>query len=433
MLNNRAISARLITQVLDQNQSLSQVLAKHVYALSPSDKGQVQYFVYGTLRQLSLYSYCLNQLTEQKLSKELNIVRYLICLGMFQLDNEKVAVHAALAETVEACRQLGFEKLTGLVNGVLRNFQRQQADLLEKAKNTELKVSSGHPQWLISMLKNAYPKGFKKILKANLQHPPFWLRVNDGVMDAEAFCSALDDDDIAYQQDKKYANSILLENAISVDKLPLFAEGSCAVQDKAAQQAALLLDAQDGERVLDACAAPGGKTAHVLSHTPKVGRVLALDVDESRLTRVEENLQRLKLQADVVCGDASDVNSWWDGQLFDRILLDAPCSATGVIRRHPDIMYLRREDDIAALVTLQKNILQQMWSILKPGGILLYATCSVLPQENKHQVTQFLQLQSDAELLPIFDSESVEDPGWQILPGNQNMDGFYYARLLKKV
>ncbi|AWB66451.1 16S rRNA (cytosine(967)-C(5))-methyltransferase RsmB [Saccharobesus litoralis] len=430
MLNNRAIAAKLILQVLDQGISLSQSLAKQTYQLESQDKGQIQDLVFSTLRQLPTFSFCLNQLTEQNLAKELNLIRYLICLGMYQLSTERVAEHAALAETVEACRQLGFEKLTGLVNGVLRNFQRQQDDLLAKAQHAGLQVSSNHPQWLISELKQAYPKGFKKILKANLKHPPFWLRVNTKVTNAEDFCQALTDAEIAYQQDK-HPNTLLLEQAVNVDKLPGFAQGSCTVQDKAAQQAALLLDAQAGERILDCCAAPGGKTAHILSHTPDVGQVVALDIDMQRLNRVNENLHRLQLQAEILAGDASQVNQWWDGQLFDRVLLDAPCSATGVIRRHPDIMYLRRPEDISVLADLQQKILKQMWQIVKPGGILLYATCSVLPIENKQQITRFLQEQSDAELVPIFDSETATDPGWQILPGSQNMDGFYYARLRK--
>ncbi|WP_111979726.1 16S rRNA (cytosine(967)-C(5))-methyltransferase RsmB [Algibacillus agarilyticus] len=431
MLNNRAIAATLICQVLDKGVSLSDGMVKQTHALAPGDKGQIQDFVYSTLRQLPTFSFCLNQLTEQKLSKELNITRYLICLGMYQLTTDRVAAHAAIAETVEACRQLGFEKLTGLVNGVLRNFERQKESLLEKAKAAGLQVSSNHPQWLLSMLKKAYPKGFKKIVKANLQHPPFWLRVNTKVNDASSFCQALDALEIPYQQDKKYENTLLLEQAVAVSKLPDFSIGSCAVQDKAAQQAALLLDAQPGERILDACAAPGGKTAHILSHTPDVKEVVALDVSDERLKRVTENLTRLQLNATVVTGDAAE-STWWDGALFDRILLDAPCSATGVIRRHPDIMYLRRETDIATLAALQNKILQQMWAMLKPGGTLVYATCSVLPAENKEQITAFLQQQPDAKLIPIFNTETDQDPGWQILPGVQNMDGFYYAKLQKQ-
>ncbi|NTS78656.1 16S rRNA (cytosine(967)-C(5))-methyltransferase RsmB [Catenovulum sp. SM1970] len=426
--NTRYLASLVLKRVLDDNRSMTQALAELPEALSPSQKGQIQDFCFGTLRQLARYSYYLNQLTEQKLSAELNPIRYLIAIGMYQLDSERVADHAALAETVDAVIPWQMPKMKGLVNAVLRSYQREQESLAKKADATGLQVTSSHPQWLISKLKKAYPKGFKKIIKANLAHPPFWLRVNTLVNSAEHFSEQLKQADIEFSQDD---DAILLEQAIAVDKLPGFAEGSCAVQDKAAQQAAKLLNAQAGERVLDACAAPGGKTAHILAASPDVKEVVALDIDATRLNRVAQNLTRLKADANLIAADASD-DKWWDKEQFDRILLDAPCSATGVIRRHPDIMYLRRETDIAELAKLQKQILDNLWPMLKPGGTLLYATCSVLPEENKQQITEFLQQHKDAKLAPIFDSETASDPGWQIFPGNKNMDGFYYARLVKQ-
>lgn len=315
--NIRALSAKLIAKVLDEKKSLSQCLPELADELSPSAKGQLQDYCYGTLRRLPTYSYYLNQLTEQNLSKDLNQIRYLICVGMYQLDNDRVADHAALSETVEACVELGMPKMKGLVNAVLRNFQRQGEELKIKAQGAGLQVNSNHPQWLLSELKKAYPKGFKKILKANLAHPPFWLRANEKVNSLDDFCQKLDQAEIEYTTDK---NAILLAQAMPVSQLPDFAQGSCAVQDKAAQQAALLLDAKSGEQVLDACAAPGGKTAHILSHTPDLAKVVALDSDLQRLKRVDENLDRLQLSAEVIVGDASQTN-WWDGEAFDLSLI----------------------------------------------------------------------------------------------------------------
>ncbi|MER2491149.1 16S rRNA (cytosine(967)-C(5))-methyltransferase RsmB [Catenovulum sediminis] len=431
MINTRAICAKILFAVLDEKQSLSNCFVPFTENLNAAQKGQCQDFCYGVLRQYAKYNYCINQLTHSKLKPDLNQVRYLIAIGMYQLDQNRVADHAAIAETVEGCRQLKLDKLTGLVNAVLREYQREYDTLLEKLNLLPADVQTSHPAWLSKLLKQAYPKGWKKIIKANVQQAPMWLRVNVKKQDSETFQQTLRDADISFHPDKNQAATLLLEQACAVEKIPGFFEGSCSVQDKAAQQAALLLAPKAGEKILDACAAPGGKSAHILELANDI-KLDALDIDEKRLTRVADTLNRLQMKACLIAGDASKPENWWDGQQYDRILLDAPCSATGVIRRHPDILYLRREDDIAQLADLQKSILQCMWPLLKPGGTLLYATCSVLPQENKQQITTFLGNHPDAELIPIFTTESIDDPGWQILPGSQNMDGFYYARLRKK-
>lgn len=257
-----------------------------------------------------------------------------------------------------------------------------------------------------------------------------WLRAHKSNQSLTAFYNALTEANIEYTVHPEHDAAIRLRSPLPVDKIPGFADGWYTVQDAAAQFAALLLEAQDGESILDACAAPGGKTCHVLD-TAKV-KMVAADIDETRLSRVTENLQRLKLIADLVCGDLAEPDTLNSYPLFDRILLDAPCSATGVIRRHPDIKWLRRDDDIEQLAQLQARILQTLWSKLKPGGTMVYATCSILPNENKDQMRQFLATQSDATLWPIDDkTESNDNPGWQILPGEHNMDGFYYCRLRK--
>lgn len=429
MKNTRAIAALALQAVIDDKQSLSSVLPELTESIDGSAKGQCQDFIYSVLRNYPTYNYYINQLTHTKIKPELNLIRYLVAVGMYQLDSQRVAPHAAIAETVEASRVLDYDALSGLVNALLRSYQREGEAIQQKLAQQANPLRSALPDWLLKMLKNAYPKGYKKISRASLQKPPMWLRINQKYVTNESFCQQLQQLDIGYQADKKQTQCLEITPPCNVDKLPHFFDGSSSVQDRAAQQAALLLQVSDGQNILDACAAPGGKTAHILELvTPQ--KLDALDIDEQRLKRTATNLERLNLEASLQQGDASQT-SWWDGELYDRILLDAPCSATGVIRRHPDIMYLRREEDIAQLVELQSQILDNLWAMLKPGGILLYATCSILPDENKHQISRFLQTQKDASLSPIFESESASDPGWQILPGNQNMDGFYYARLIK--
>ena len=262
-----------------------------------------------------------------------------------------------------------------------------------------------------------------------MQRPPMWIRANVSQQTSDEYQQQLAKLDINIAAIESNTRALKLDQAIDVNKLPNFTAGAASVQDAAAQQSARLLDCQPGEHILDCCAAPGGKTCHLIELTPDIASVTALDVDERRLARVQENLERIGLTAKLQCGDATDPESWWDGTLYDRILLDAPCSATGVIRRHPDIKWLRKADDIAALAELQAQILTKMWSLLKPGGTLLYATCSVLPQENSQQITKFLASQSDAQLIDL--PEYKGNVGWQILPGEQDMDGFYYAKLVK--
>ena len=264
-----------------------------------------------------------------------------------------------------------------------------------------------------------------------MQRPPMWLRVNQLHHNVDEYLALLAKENIEHLLVDEKSGAIRLTEAIDVNKLPGFQLGWVSIQDGAAQQAALLLDCQPEDNVLDCCAAPGGKTCHILEYSPKIKAMTAIDIEASRLERVEENLQRLNLAANVIAADAAATpEKWWDGELFDRILLDAPCSGTGVIRRHPDIKWLRKGQDIAALGELQQDILKNIWSLLKPGGTLLYATCSILPEENSQQVQHFIEKNSDAELEGITDNAT--DIGWQILPNDNSMDGFYYAKLVKK-
>ena len=311
-------------------------------------------------------------------------------------------------------------------NAVLRSFQRAQAN---DKPNTELPepIAFNHPSWFIKKVKDAYPEQWQTILIANLARPPMWLRVNQQHNTVEQYKQKLADLDIEISQQDINSGALLLTNPIDVNKLPQFSDGHVSVQDAAAQQAAVILQAQAHEHILDCCAAPGGKTCHMLELESSLD-MTAIDVEEHRLVRVEENLQRLKLDAHLIVGDATQPETWWNKKHYDRILLDAPCSATGVIRRHPDIKWLRKADDIEKLSELQQQILKNIWPLLKSGGTLLYATCSILPQENDQQIARFLAENKDATLIKINDSDNL---GWQILPSEQNMDGFYYAKLVK--
>ncbi len=289
-----------------------------------------------------------------------------------------------------------------------------------------------HPDWLIKQIEQDWPQQAQQILLENNQQPPMALRVNLARISRDQYLQQLSEQGIEAVAVSFCPSAIILDKPVAVDLLPGFAEGLVSVQDTAAQLAAGLLDVQAGHRVLDVCAAPGGKTAHILEHQPQLKELVAVDVDESRMQRVSDTLQRLKLPATLVVGDAANPQDWWDGQLFDRILLDAPCSALGVIRRHPDIKLLRRAEDIKPLQALQKNILHAVWPLLAPGGIMLYATCSILKQENEQQIDAFLAEHPDAVELPIDAAWGFAGShGRQIMTGESAMDGFYYARLGK--
>jgi len=340
--------------------------------------------------------------------------------------------HAAVSETVAATGALKNSHMKALINGVLRNYVRQQ-ETGGTDKVLPDAVKYNHPGWFIKKIQQGYPEQWQQILAANQLRPPMWLRVNQQQSSSADYLALLADAEIAVNSTDEKSNAIELAKAVDVNKLPNFDQGWVSIQDGAAQQAALILDCQPHDIVLDCCAAPGGKTCHILERTPDIAAMTAIDVEATRLVRVEENLQRLGLTAKVIAADAADSSTWWNGEQFDRILLDVPCSGTGVIRRHPDIKWLRKASDIDALVILQQQILKETWSLLKPGGTLLYATCSILPQENTEQIANFLSDNTDAELLAIDDipSDDNNQLGWQLLPGEQNMDGFYYAKLLK--
>jgi len=430
-MNVRAIAAKVLNQVVEKGQSLSQALPAIQQDLSPKDKALVQMLCYGVLRTLPRLDFFCRSLMKKPLTGKQRDLHFLILVGIYQLLYTRIPSHAAVGETVNGAKALKKPALKGMINGVLRSFLREQESLIAQA-DQQPALQYCHPSWLVKRLQAAYgEEKAAQIMTENNQQAPMWLRVNARFHDREQYLALLTEQDKKADVAEFNDNALCLENACDVYQLPGFAEGWVSVQDGAAQLAAHYLDAQPNDLVLDACSAPGGKTVHTLELQPKLKQMVAVDFDEKRLLRVRENLQRLNLEATVIHGDAAQPDDWWSGEQFDRILCDAPCSATGVIRRHPDIRWLRRDSDISELVLLQKNILHALWKKLKPGGVLLYATCSILPDENDLQINDFLETTSDASLIPLSAQYNGQVTARQILPNEQKMDGFYYAKLQK--
>ncbi len=435
-MNTRLVAARVLSRVLQDGQSLTAALDQAFSGIEASkDRAFIQALCYGVCRQFHRLDFILSQLLDKPL-KDAD-VKALALVGLYQLNFMRVKPHAAVSETVLAARKKPWAK--SLLNAVLRTYLREQEGLENKAEKFQSAAVS-HPAWLIKQIEQDWPDLAKQILLENNLQPPLVLRVNLAKTSCEQYLHLLAEQDIAAEAVNFCPSAIRLDKPVQVDLLPGFAEGLASVQDTAAQLAAGLLAVQPGQRVLDVCAAPGGKTAHILESQPQLAELVAVDIDEARMQRVSENLQRLNLSAKLVVGDAANPATWWDGKLFDRILLDAPCSALGVIRRHPDIKILRRAEDIGQLQALQKAILQAIWPLLAPGGVMVYATCSILKQENEQQIQAFLTANTDAIELPLFPNASEETADWgvagvcgrQIITGESAMDGFYYAKIGKR-
>lgn len=429
-LTARTAAAQVIGQILRQQGSLSSLLPAIQAKVPEAERAFLQELCFGTLRwqpQLDTY---LQRLLDKPLRAKDSDIQALLLLGLYQLIHLRVPDHAAIGETVEAARPLKKPWATKLINGVLRRFQRERGELDHQLQDDPVFTSS-HPAWLLNTLRRAWPDQLDHIIAANNAHPPFTLRLNARLEKRDTYLARLAGTSIAAQPTPFSPVGFTLESPCDPRQLPLFEAGVISVQDEAAQLTAELLLLEPGQRVLDACCAPGGKTGHILESADNL-QVVALDSDERRLGRVRENLARLKVSAQILCGDASQPDDWWDGLLFDRILLDAPCSATGIIRRHPDIKVLRSAADITRLAQLQGTLLDNLWPLLKPGGILLYATCSVMPVENTQVVEAFLMRQPEA-LCDLLDVPwgMAQPCGRQLLPEVGSHDGFYYARLRK--
>lgn len=429
MISVRAAAAQVLAKILQGQGSLSSLLPAIQNQVAEQDRPLLQELCFGTCRyqpQLSAYVECL---LDKPLRAKDSDIQALLLLGLYQLLHTRIPDHAALGETVEVTRFLKKPWATSLVNGVLRKFQRDKTKL-DKLLAQNYSFQSNHPAWLEASLRKNWPNQLEEIIAANNSHPPFTLRVNTQKISRDEYLALLKDLEVAASPTSFSPYGITLEQACDPRKLPLFAEGWISVQDEAAQLSADLLQLSPNLRVLDACCAPGGKTGHMLELEPSL-QVIALDADERRLGRVRENLTRLDVKATVVCGDGT-TKTWWDGELFDRILLDAPCSATGIIRRHPDIKVLRTPEELDKLGELQVKLLNNLWSLLKPGGVLVYATCSVMPKENTQVIEGFLKRHKDAICNELDVSWGVKQAfGRQLLPSVSWHDGFYYAVLRK--
>jgi 16S rRNA (cytosine967-C5)-methyltransferase len=433
----RAQAARLVLEVSARGRSLDALFANQRGG-QPQERGLMRTLAYGTLR----WHFRLNAILERLLAgppgRLAPEVRALSLVGLFQLLHTDIAPHAAVSETVNATKVLGMPRAASLVNALLRRCQREAVELAALV-DADPALRTAHPSWFVEVLQRDWPEDFGTILDENNRHPPFWLRVNRLRITRDAYAERLVAVGLQARATVFAPDALLLPEAVDVKALPGFAEGWVSVQDAAAQLAAPLLDPKAGQRVLDACAAPGGKACHLLEREPDLAELVALDISAERLSRVRENLDRLNLTATLQSGDAGAPEAWWDGRPFARILLDVPCSATGVIRRHPDIKLLRRATDIPALAERQAQLLKTAWSMLEPGGRLLYASCSVLKAENATVVGAFLAAHTDARDITAQAAawpaapwrQPASEPGLRIRPGEAGLDGFYYACLQK--
>jgi 16S rRNA (cytosine967-C5)-methyltransferase len=430
-MNPRLAAAKALAAVLSGKASLNSSLPTQLDKVEDRDRGFTQDLAFGTARWQPRLSALAEKLLQKPFKAADADVEALLLVGLYQLLYTRVPAHAAIGETVGCADKLKKPWAKGLLNAVLRNAQRESETIFAELKRDPV-VRTAHPRWLQKSLKAFWPEHWEAICAANNAHPPMILRVNRRHHSRDAYLALLGEAGIAATPCIYSRDGIILEAAADVRSLPGFAEGWISVQDEAAQLAADLLDLAPGQRVLDACCAPGGKTCHILEAEPALAGVVAVDLEAKRLVRVKENLERLGLNAELIAADGRDIDKWWDGKPFQRILLDAPCSATGVIRRHPDIKLTRQPDDITALAQLQGELLDAMWKTLEVGGILLYATCSTLPTENTEVIAAFLARTPGARDLDLATAAGIKQPhGRQLLAQQGGHDGFYYAKLIK--
>ena len=395
-------------------------------AIGTKDSPLSRQVTYGVLRHFYYLSGCLEQLLDKPLADKHQDIELLLMAGIYSIDNLNRPAHASVNFAVDAASGLKKVWAKKLVNGVLRNYQRKRDDI-QKALASDDEVQTNHPDWLRELILDSYPNEHISIMQANQNEPPMTLRVNRQIQDREAYLHMLQNAGLKGSPGSLSKTSIYLEKPIGVDKLPGFSEGSVSVQDEASQLVPTLLNLEAGCRILDACAAPGGKTCAILESEPGAD-VTAIDSDEHRIKRINENLNRLNLQANVIADRLQDHQP---SQLYQRILLDVPCSAVGIIRRHPDIKLLRMESDIAKLAATQEELLAKAWSLLEANGELLYSTCSIIPSENRQVIANFLANQPDAALLPIElplgnQNAITTREGLQLLPTDRGADGFSF-------
>jgi 16S rRNA (cytosine967-C5)-methyltransferase len=426
--NARLAAVAAVSAVLEDHMTLNEHF-QSASGLSPRDAAYARHLAYGVLRWLSALEWIAGELTDRPIKKREKDIKLLVLVGIFQIWKDETADHAAVHATAECARLLGKHWAVGLVNAVLRRFQREQKELLTRLGET--REQHAHPAWLLDALKKDWPETWTEIVSQNNTQAALWLRHNPSKSDRQALLDNLQSKEFTVSSHSLAKDALSIAPAAAVQNIPGFADGEVSVQDPAAQLAATYVDPQPGERILDACAAPGGKTCHLLERQPDIN-LLALDRDTERLKLIRENLDRLGLNCKLKTADAGCPNDWWDGKPFDKILLDAPCSTTGVIRRHPEIKWLRDEKQVQNAIRAQKTLLSSLWPLLNAGGILVYATCSILKSENHEQIHGFLSDHADAEIVGPGDSpDKTSLPGRQIAPGEEGMDGFYYAIIRK--
>ncbi|WP_025771212.1 16S rRNA (cytosine(967)-C(5))-methyltransferase RsmB [Thioalkalivibrio sp. HK1] len=437
--SSRALAHALLMDVLEKGRSLSASRDRHLDKnIEPRERALAQELAFGTLRHLSRLDAWLSQLVPQRPRKRDGDLRTLVLIGLYQLAFTRIPAHAAVASTVDLAQEIGKPWAAGFINAALRRFVREGESIRRRDLAPHIRLD--HPPWLLERLREDWPLEWESIAHANLARAPMTLRINRRFDGRDRIIDDLEKAGIPARVTRRSAVGIVLESPHPVEDLPGFAQGRLSVQDEAAQLALGLLDidhicAKSGERmqILDACAAPGGKAAHLLeSDAQGTIDLLALDIGDMRIRELDATLTRLGLKARTRCADARRPDEWWDRKPFDRIIVDAPCSGSGVIRRHPDIKWLRRADDIEAMARLQNEILQALWPLLKPGGRLLYATCSVLSAENDAVIRRFIEHRDDAKVLPIEAPWGrATEKGRQILTGEDDMDGFFYSTLTK--
>ena len=427
----RLTTLKMLSSVLDSGSNLADAEAENKQP-DARDRAFARHLAYGVLRWLTALEWLAGQLLRKPLRRKDRDVQRLILIGIYQLWKDDAAAHAAIHEGAESARKLGKPWAVSVINAVLRRFQREQADWITRLDKKDERFA--HPAWLLQALKADWPQDWQQITDANNLPGPLWLRLNRQFETADTL-EGLAEGGFTLERHAIAGEAIKLSPAAPVQSLPGFEQGRLSVQDPAAQLAAGLLRLEKNHRVLDACAAPGGKACHILESAPGVA-LTAIDQSPARLELVEENLDRLGFKCGgpikLIAADAAEPAQWWDGVLYDRILLDAPCSASGVIRRHPEIKWLRSPGQVEDAAKIQARLLKTLWPLLEAGGILLYATCSVLRVENSRQIQRFIELHPDAELLETDAKWGRKlDYGRQILPGEQEMDGFFYASLRK--
>lgn len=433
MSDARLIAAQLIASLLSKQGSLNALLPGALQQVSPRDTALLQQLVYGCTREF----FRLDALAQQLLKKPFEARDYdlyaVLLLGLYQLRELRIPAHAVINESVELPKRLNKAWAQGLINAVLRRYQRESVELDQTLSQADDTYHWNHPEWMRTKLQHNWPDHWQHLLLQNDIRAPMTLRVNKRLLTRDDFMELLLEAGIEAQPGQMSDQAVILEQPLDVRDIPGFSEGLCSVQDEAAQLSGSLLAAQPGERILDACAAPGGKLCHLLENLAGQADIQALELNPVRMPRIQENLQRLKLDpyCTLLQGDASQ-QDWWDGIAYDRILVDAPCSGSGVIRRNPDIKLLRENEDLLKLASLQLAILDNLWQLLKPGGTLLYATCSVFPQENERIIERFCKQHPDAEHQALALDWGLERPyGQQFFPQLHSHDGFFYAKLWK--